>query len=144
MTTRVDREPEHTRLEPMAVASCRDLLARHSYGRIAWQAAHGLQILPVSYAWHDQQIVFRTSPEGSLSELVRPCAVAFEVDDLDEATRSGWSVVVHGRARAVADPPELARLWTIDGPVPWAVGLRNLFIAIPPDRISGRAITRGS
>ena len=144
MSSRVDQGREHTRMQAIATASCRDLLARHSYGRIAWQAAHGLQILPVSYAWHDESIVFRTSPEGSLSELVRPCPVVFEVDELDEARRSGWSVVVHGRARAVADPARLAHLWTIDGAVPWAGGLRNLFIAINPDRITGRKITHGS
>lgn len=144
MRTRLDQEQEHTRLQPIAAASCRDLLSRHTYGRIAWQAAHGLQILPVSYAWHDERIVFRTSPEGSLSELVRPCDVVFEVDELDEAKRSGWSVVVHGRAQAVAGLAELAHLWTIDGAVPWAGGLRNLFIAITPDRITGRTITHES
>ena len=49
--------------------------ARTTWGRIAWQAANGPQILPITYTWHDDGLVFRTSPYGVLSELVRPKAV---------------------------------------------------------------------
>ena len=33
---------------------------------------------------------------GFVSELAQPTWVAFEVDELDQQTRSGWSVVVQG------------------------------------------------
>ena len=83
-----------------------------------WKGADGLQLLPVSYAFHHDAVVFRTSPYGVLSELVRPVEVIFEVDDLDSESRTGWSVVVTGRAQAVAEPRDLVELWTIDGVTP--------------------------
>ena len=46
---------------------CQELLQSQSVGRVAWQAADGPQILPVTYVWHDGTIIFRTSPYGVLS-----------------------------------------------------------------------------
>lgn len=119
---------------------CIELLSGRRAGRIAWRAADGIQILPVTYAWYEESIVFRTSPYGTLSELVHEADVAFEVDEIDESGRSGWSVVVRGRARATAEPEELRRLWRVDDPVPWASGTRNLFIQISPGLITGRTV----
>jgi len=119
---------------------CVQLLTEHSIGRVAWQAADEQQILPVTYAWFEGAVIFRTSPYGVLSELMRPTAVAFEVDDFDEDQHHGWSVVVHGRAEAVAEHSELIRMWTTSGVVPWASGTRNLFIQITPYRLTGRRV----
>jgi hypothetical protein len=63
-----------------------------------------------------------------------------EVDELDQQRRRGWSVVVQGRAAAVAEPAEMVQLWTVDGLVPWAPGIRNVFIQVTPRRISGRLL----
>jgi len=119
---------------------CIELLSSRQIGRIAWRAADGLQILPVTFAWYQESVVFRTSPYGVLSELVHEADVAFEVDQVDEEGRSGWSVVVRGRARAAAEPEELRRLWRLNDPVPWASGTRNLFIQITPGLITGRTV----
>ncbi|HKN43328.1 MAG TPA: pyridoxamine 5'-phosphate oxidase family protein, partial [Propionibacteriaceae bacterium] len=78
-----------------------------------------------------------TSPQGILSELVRPADVALEVDDLDHHKRTGWSVIVYGRAEAVAAPEELFEQGEMDDLVPWAPGVRNLLIQITPSRIAG-------
>ena len=121
---------------------CVRLLESHSVGRVAWQAADGPQILPVTYVFRSDLAYFRTTPHGILSELVRPTGVALEVDDLDHRTRTGWSVVVQGLARGVAAPAEVARLWEMDNLVPWAPGGRTLFIQITPTRIRGRSIHR--
>jgi uncharacterized protein len=117
---------------------CRELLAEHHVGRVAWTAADGLQLLPVSYAFTQGSVFFRTSPYGVLSELVRPSEVIFEIDELDPDTRTGWSVVVVGRAQAVAEPRDLIHLWTVDGIQPWAPGIRTLFIEVTPRQITGR------
>ena len=122
----------------LSVDRCRQLLAEHHVGRIAWAGADGLQLLPVSYAFHRGSVVFRTSPYGVLSELVRPVEVIFEVDDLDTDFRAGWSVVVTGRGQAVAEPRDLVELWTVDGIAPWFDGVRNLFIEVTPRQIAGR------
>ena len=139
----IDDEPtgEFRAITP---ARCEELLQSQSVGRIAWQAADGLQILPVTYAWHEGTIIFRTSPYGVLSELVRPTDVALEIDELDQDSRRGWSVVVQGRAEGVAEPDQLVRMWTVGGVVPWAAGVRNVFIQVTPRRVSGRVVAARS
>lgn len=117
---------------------CRELLAGNDIGRVAWQAADGPQILPILYALRGETVLFRTSPYGALSDLIRPTEVAMEVDQLDVEHRSGWSVLVRGRAEAASEPAEFSPTWTLDGIVPWAPGQRNLVIQITPRVITGR------
>lgn len=136
--------PERSRqFVELTEGRCRELLGSSHVGRVAWHSDDGLQILPVSYACHQGEIVFRTSPYGALSQLVQPTEVAFEVDELDQQLQTGWSVVVRGRTAPVREPAEMVRVWTIDGLVPWASGTRNLFIRIIPTRISGRTLQSG-
>ena len=97
-------EKSTSEFREISPARCHELLESQSVGRVAWQAAGGPQILPVAYAWHQGMIIFRTSPYGVLSELIRPTAVAFEVDQLDQVNRRGWSVVVQGRAQGGGHP----------------------------------------
>jgi nitroimidazol reductase NimA-like FMN-containing flavoprotein (pyridoxamine 5'-phosphate oxidase superfamily) len=130
------RRPASTDLSP---AECQALLESRNIGRIGWSAGDGPQIFPVSYACVSDLIVFRTSPFGVLSELVRPASVVFEVDELDERSHAGWSVIARGRAQAVASPALLTHLWTVDGAEPWAAGTRNLFIGIEVERLTGRS-----
>jgi uncharacterized protein len=126
----------------MSEQQCRDLLRQRNVGRVGWQAADGPQILPVNYVWHDETVIFRTSPYGLLSELIRPTDVVLEIDELDLDHHSGWSVTVHGRAEAVAEPAEVSTLWGVENLVPWAPGVRNLFIRIVPRRVTGRTLSR--
>jgi uncharacterized protein len=120
-------------------SECEKLLAEHSIGRVGITAPTGPQILPVTYAYYGRTVVFRTSPYGVLSSLERHTRVAFEIDDVDEERESGWSVLVLGSAERVTQEYTLTTLWKT-GPVPWASGTRNLFIAITPDSITGRAV----
>ncbi len=65
--------------------------------------------------------------------------VAFEVDGVDEATRTGWSVLVRGEATEVTDPAELARLRQL--PLsPWAPGAKTRYVRILPTVLTGRRI----
>lgn len=109
-------------------------------GRVSWSAGGQQHILPVSYAMNAGNVVFRTSPYGALAQLLRPTNVAFEIDQVDEAAQTGWSVVVQGRAEGVDLPQELAMLWARSDIVPWAPGTRNVFVAIEPQTISGRTV----
>jgi nitroimidazol reductase NimA-like FMN-containing flavoprotein (pyridoxamine 5'-phosphate oxidase superfamily) len=118
---------------------CREHLAQHSAGRIGFLTPAGPQILPVTYQFRNGNVVFRTSPSGVLSGLVRRSTVAFEIDEIDEQTHSGWSVLVLGFAQAMAHNALLTSAWET-GPVPWAEGTRNLFIEITPRTISGRLL----
>lgn len=135
-----DRSERH--FEALGREQCLDLLESNHLGRVAWQAADLPQILPITYATHQGSVYFRTTPDGILSELAQPTRVALEVDELDQQTRSGWSIVLHGRTSAVSEPDVLADLWAADSLVPWAGGNRTLFICIRPDRVSGRVVRR--
>ncbi|GAA3711261.1 pyridoxamine 5'-phosphate oxidase family protein [Microlunatus aurantiacus] len=119
-------------------ARCRQLLESHDMGRVAWSAADGPQLFPVSYLWWDGRILFRTSPYGLLSELVRRTAVVFEVDEIDDVHRRGWSVIVRGRASGIASPDAAHRTAVLGGAGPWGGGDRNLVIAIAPMEVTGR------
>jgi nitroimidazol reductase NimA-like FMN-containing flavoprotein (pyridoxamine 5'-phosphate oxidase superfamily) len=127
---------------PLTRSECIHLLETHSLGRLAWQAADSQQVRPINYLFRSGAVYFRTSPQGILSELIRPADVAMEVDDLDHDKRTGWSVIVHGPARAVAAPVEVIEQWETDDLVPWAPGIRDLFIQITPSRITGRLLQR--
>lgn len=144
MTTdrsRLDRRPSYQDLD---LAQCFELLPLHSTGRVAWTAADGPQLFPVSYVWLDELIIFRTSPYGVLSELVRRTDVVFEVDDVDQERRVAWSVIVHGRAEGIAAPDRLGDPDTAAWPLPWAGGHRNLFIGITPRTVTGRRFDRAA
>jgi nitroimidazol reductase NimA-like FMN-containing flavoprotein (pyridoxamine 5'-phosphate oxidase superfamily) len=119
---------------------CKELLASHTSGRVGWQASDGPLILPVTYAFYNGTVAFRTAPYGVLAELSRPTNVAFEIDEIDHDTGHGWSVLVRGRAKAVTQNFDLVTLWKMDKILPWASGTRNLFIEIEPRSISGRSV----
>jgi nitroimidazol reductase NimA-like FMN-containing flavoprotein (pyridoxamine 5'-phosphate oxidase superfamily) len=123
----------------LSFADCERHLAAHKAGRVGLNAPTGPQILPVTYTYYASKIVFRTSPYGVLSSLERHTRVAFEIDDIDEERETGWSVLVLGSAERITQEYTLTSLWS-NGPVPWASGTRNLFIAITPDKISGRTV----
>lgn len=116
------------------------MLAEASIGRVAWAAPDGPSVLPVNYAWYVGNVVFRTSPDGTLAWLRRRQPVAFEVDEIDPDEREGRSVLVRGWAEAVPQSPELLDLWSSQVVTPWAGGSRTLFIRITPTSVSGRVV----
>src|SRR3954469_14084185 len=81
---------------------CLRLLATRTFGRLAFVYRPGVPlILPVNYTLDDEAVVLRSGQGPKLQAAERGDRVSFEVDDIDEATRQGWSVVVTGRARRV-------------------------------------------
>ncbi|OYO22029.1 hypothetical protein CGZ93_08890 [Enemella dayhoffiae] len=135
-----ERAPEESgRFSALAVDECLELLRTHQIGRIGWQGSEGPTILPVTYLVHAGRVLFRTSADGVLAELERGGEVAFEVDDFDLDTQTGWSVVVRGGAAAPVD------LRDVPGglPEPWAGGARDQVICLSIERITGRIVSRG-
>ena len=139
MTSSQDENPSTGNFAELSEAECQQLLAQHTAGRVGFMAGDGPQILPVTYQYRTGSVIFRTSPYGPLAGLVRRTSVAFEIDGIDEQNKSGWSVLVLGFAEAMAHDYLLTSAWET-GPVPWADGVRNLFIEIKPRKISGRSV----
>jgi nitroimidazol reductase NimA-like FMN-containing flavoprotein (pyridoxamine 5'-phosphate oxidase superfamily) len=143
MTSPSEEGPPTGSFGELSEAECKQLLAQHTAGRVGFMVGDGPQILPVTYQYRTGSVIFRTSPYGPLAGLVRRTSVAFEIDGIDEQNKSGWSVLVLGFAEAMAHDHLLASPWDT-GPVPWADGVRNLFIEIKPRKISGRAVRSDS
>ncbi|GGZ19499.1 helix-turn-helix domain-containing protein [Streptomyces poonensis] len=131
------RTPEFTELTE---EECRALLSTHGVGRLAVYTLPGPVIVPVNYSVVDGAIVLRTAPGSTPSQAVGR-QVGFEVDHIDEAFSEGWSVLVRGRAWAVTDPAEKARLAARAYSTPWAGGRREQWLRIEPVIVTGRRIT---
>ena len=127
-------------LHDLSPSECRGRLADRQVGRAAVVAPDGPHIIPVNYAIVDEAVVFRTSPFTLFATHGLEATIAFEVDDFDPVTRTGWSVLVRGRTEPVYDSREIAHIRQIWDPVPWAGGSRNLYIRLSVAEMSGRRI----
>ena len=116
----------------------RALLATKTVGRIAFHAGHGLRILPVNYVVLEDSIVFRTAEHGVIARSIRVADVAFQVDDLDDQLRTGWSVLAVGRCERLTDPERLDAIE--QAPTPWAAGARDLYFAVTWKGLTGRRL----
>jgi uncharacterized protein len=129
---------DHAGLEILPFGMCLKLLSTVSVGRVSFIADGEITVLPVNHVMDGQDPVFRTAYGSKLSAAEGQDLVAFEADEYDERTRSGWSVLVHGRAEAVYQEAEIQRLDHL-GLHPWITAVsRPFWIRIRPTAISGR------
>ncbi len=135
---------EATRRDPRALqtlspAECFELLEPGGVGRVAFNSAGEIMILPVNFALTGKTIVFRTAPDTLLA-LYADARVSFEADRIDDALHEVWSVLVHGRAHKVTDERGVQHLEDGAHVEPWAAGARDVYVRIAATRISGRRI----
>lgn len=137
----MEEQHGYARFEPLTDDESVDLLRTHEVGRVAWDGPDGPVILPVAYAYSDGLVAFRTAAAGVLARLAEATDVAFQIDDFDIDTATGWSVMMRARSRAVTDTAERER-WREALPVPWASGARDLVIRLDPVELTGRVVVR--
>ncbi len=129
-------------VQHLSVRECWELLALAPVGRVGVLVDSGPEIFPVNHLVYEDSVVFRTDPGTKLSGLTRSPAVCFEVDDLNTADRTAWSVLVKGRARELLPPTALHRL----AELPWDCWEleteKTHWIRIVPEEITGRRIDR--
>jgi nitroimidazol reductase NimA-like FMN-containing flavoprotein (pyridoxamine 5'-phosphate oxidase superfamily) len=128
------------RWHELAVAECHVLLGRCHLGRLALVENGMPVILPVNYLMDAGSVVFRTKAGSKLDAAARRSPVAFEVDGIDETNRTGWSVLVRGRAEQVTGDAELTRLRQLPL-VPWAPGARPYYVRIRLGEVTGRRVS---
>jgi len=129
------------RLTELTEDECLELLATRQVGRLAYCDQDGPLAVPVNYVIHDGMVLFRTSPHTSLGQHAPSATVAFEVDEIDDFTQSGWSVLVCGPAEHV-DPDDLPTA-SDSRPAPWPQGVRTLHVQVRPLSITGRRLLAG-
>ena len=119
------------------------LLASAQVGRLIFTVNALPAVRLMNFALVDGLIVLRTAADTTVARKVHDVIVAFEADDLDPVTSSGWSVLITGRAARVADPELIARYRKV--PLePWAPGERDQFVTITTEIIEGRLVRRAA
>lgn len=130
---------ERTGLEIIEEAECWELLATRSVGRLAVSVMNRPDIFPINYRVTDGTVLLRTAAGMKLAAATLGTAIAFEVDELDEQTRHGWSIVIHGTAHEVSGVED--RLEAEDVAVePWAESQKDRFVRIEIEEMTGRRI----
>jgi uncharacterized protein len=129
------------RLTEMSARECQDLMGSTSVGRVGFVDEDGPVVLPVNYVLDGETVLFRTSPANSIGRHLDSAAVAFEVDEFDDFTQSGWSVMVRGLATFV--PYDELPGDDAHRPFPWADGVRTLYVRVTPGSVAGRRLLPG-
>ncbi|HLU58628.1 MAG TPA: pyridoxamine 5'-phosphate oxidase family protein [Pseudonocardia sp.] len=120
-------------------AECLRLLATSEIGRVVFTDAAMPAAQPVTYLLDGEEIIFRTAGGSKLAAATRGAVVAFQVDQIDPATRTGWTVLGVGEAYEVVVPERLAEL-AARLPEPWAPGRTGHTVAVPLQRLTGRKL----
>ncbi|MFD6968955.1 helix-turn-helix domain-containing protein [Streptomyces sp. NPDC059949] len=132
-----------TALFPLEEDECRTLLGTHGVGRIAVFTPEGPAVFPVNYLIAGPDIAFRTAVEA-LAARAAGTQVAFEIDNIDDVTAGGWSVLAVGELEAVTDSEEIQHLTGTARSQPWAGGPRTHWMKLTPVRLTGRRVAHAS
>lgn len=128
-----------TELEALDLRQCLSLLRSQEFGRLVFCENALPAIRPVNFTVHQTGIVIRLGRSGWVRRLDQS-VLAFEVDEIDPISHTGWSVVIVGKARLVTDVAELVAL---SDPLhrPWAPGKRDQVVCVDMEQVTGRRIT---
>jgi len=128
--------------EALGEEECFELLGRGTIGRVGVNLDSIPVVLPVNYHFAEGAIHFRTGAGAKLTAATKNAVVSFQVDDIDPLYHAGWSVLAVGPARVLEDSIVLA--WAARLPLrAWAPGVREHFVRIVPEFVSGRRIVPG-
>jgi nitroimidazol reductase NimA-like FMN-containing flavoprotein (pyridoxamine 5'-phosphate oxidase superfamily) len=122
-------------LVDLSTEECWQLLTSRPVGRLAWSGPHGPTVIPVNFAVDGRNVLIRTK---AYSEVARECddsIVAFQADSFDADTRSGWSVLLRGRAHF-----EYQSAASTSDPDTWVDGPRSLRLRVEVLEVTGRRI----
>ena len=114
-------------------------LGDRGVGRVAVSIGALPAIFPVNYATCAGDVYFRAAAGTKLAAATRNAVVAFEIDDLDRLSHTGWSVQVVGPAAVVDDPDDIYRLRSLPL-VRWIGAAPDTLVRISSDLVSGREI----
>ena len=126
-------------LEVLTEGECFALLETAPIGRVVYSDRALPVIVPVNFAIDGVDVVIRTGRRSRLATHAAGHVIAFEVDEIDAASRSGWSVVLTGFLQLVDDPTDFERLERL-GLRSWAPSAHDRYLRLRPDLVTGRRI----
>ena len=130
-------------LEVIPRKECLILLAGQQVGRLGFVVEGQPMVLPVNYALHGDVVMFRTG-DGSMLGAAHATRVAFEVDEVDTDTGSGWSVVVQGVTEEIPGTGDwFDEALRAHAAPTWLPGPTDHYVRIKPSVISGRRLRAG-
>jgi uncharacterized protein len=137
--TMVAMSADASGLEVLSDREAVALLATVPVGRLVYSDRAMPSVVPVSFVFDGVDIIIRTGRRSRLATHAPGNIVAFEVDDIAMASRSGWTVVVTGRVELIDDPAEIERLSAL-GLKTWVPSPTDCYLRLRPELIAGRRI----
>lgn len=139
-----DAATDHRGLRVLDLDECLARLRAAVVGRLAFIHDGDPIVLPVTIGVDGTSVVFRTSWGSKLQAAGDSGPVALEVDDIDPAAGTGWSVLVKGAASVEYDG-ELAHRWDRLGVPRWLdTGGETFWVRLTAEEISGRELVAPS
>ncbi|BDT87306.1 pyridoxamine 5'-phosphate oxidase family protein [Nocardia cyriacigeorgica] len=114
------------------------LLAKAPFGRVVYTRDALPAIRPVNHIVDGGSVILRTRLASDFSAAVHNLpvmVVAYQADDIDVVSRTGWSVVVTGTARPVTDRDRINRYQDLLRP--WVGLAMDDVIEIEPTLVNG-------
>jgi nitroimidazol reductase NimA-like FMN-containing flavoprotein (pyridoxamine 5'-phosphate oxidase superfamily) len=106
-------------------------------GRVVFTQNALPAVTPVNFVLDNDYIVFRTAPGSKMTAALSNAVVAFEADQVDVATHTGWSVLVLGHCAPETDPDVIAHLDTLLLDT-WMPDQREHYVSIRCEQVTGR------
>ena len=128
-------------VESLTADECHRLLATREVGRLAVVVGGYPEVFPVNYAVVRDRVVIRTDPGLKLAHA-RFERVCFQVDELDWAHRTGWSVLVKGVVHEMKEGDRHEEELGVAAARirPWAGGVKAHILVVTPVSVTGRRI----
>jgi uncharacterized protein len=128
-------------VEVLDKAQCLALMATMLLGRIAFTEGALPAVQPVAFALAHGEVFIPTHRGSTVAAASRGAVVAFEVDEFDALSRTGWDVTIVGASRVISDPAEVDHLDEL-GVRAWAAPGDHCYIGIRAQLVRGRRISR--
>lgn len=128
-------------LEELDADECWELLASVRVARVGINVDGRIDVLPVNHTVVDGHVAWLSGTGTKLGIAAAEETIALEADQIEEESKRGWSVLVHGTARIVTDEDLKQRLFDAET-TPWsAPDQRTIWIEVADPMISGRRVS---
>ena len=135
----VDVSKLNSGLEELDPMECMELVRQEVVGRLGIVVEGRPEIHPVNFAVAGEEVLIRSDQGTKLSSALGG-PVVFEVDRIDPVTRTGWSVMLHGRAELT--DARAGRSGTQNRVLrSWREAELPQLLRVVPNRITGRRIS---
>jgi nitroimidazol reductase NimA-like FMN-containing flavoprotein (pyridoxamine 5'-phosphate oxidase superfamily) len=130
----------HAHPAEVPVRECLELVRHQQFGRVCVLDRATPLAFPVAYRVqgdeHTLRLVLRTSPVSLIGRYEGPASI--EVDEIDAAAGTAWSVILRGRLRRAPDGADLPLT------EPWNPSSRHQWMVLEVDQTTGRRFVSSS